>query len=425
MQILPGFRDFYPEDLAKRNYIFSTLRRVARSYGFLEIDGPFLEKTDLYRKKSGGELIGQLYQFVDKGGREVAMRPEMTPSIARMIADSGSRFRKPLKWFGIGSFFRYERQQKGRLREFAQLNCDLIGEASPAADAELLALLIDSLRAFGLTSEDFVLRLSDRNAWVRFLSKRGLNEKEMEELLQLIDKIERPSEENTEEKLARFGITLQEIRDFIERGDPTFFGDLLAELSARGLSDYVEIDLKIVRGLLYYTGIVFEVFDRKKELRAVAGGGRYDRLIATISDGKVDLPAIGFGLGDVVLGEMIAKFPAAEKKMRDALAAEPACQIYVVIADVARRPQALKIIQDLRQEGWSVDFSLVATRVSKQFQIAEQLGARLCVIVGSEWPQVKFKRLATREEFSCPQEVLPERLKNEKQILFHQSLFIS
>jgi len=425
MQILPGFRDFYPEDLAKRNYIFSTLRRVARSYGFLEIDGPFLERTDLYRKKSGGELIGQLYQFVDKGGREVAMRPEMTPSIARMIADSGNRFRKPLKWFGIGSFFRYERQQKGRLREFAQLNCDLIGESSPSADAELLALLIDSLRAFGLTSEDFVLRLSDRNAWVRFLYEKGLDEKEMEELLQLIDKIERPSEENTEEKLARFGITLQEIRDFIEMRDPTSFRDLLAELSARGLSDYVEIDLRIVRGLLYYTGIVFEVFDRKKELRAVAGGGRYDRLIATISDGKVDLPAIGFGLGDVVLSEIIAKFPAAEKKMRAALAAEPACQIYVVIADVVRRPQALKIIQDLRQEGWNVDFSLVATRVSKQFQIAEQLGARLCVIVGSEWPQVKFKRLATREEFACPQEMLSERLKNEEQNLFHQSLFIS
>ncbi len=425
MQTLPGFRDFYPEDLAKRNYIFSTLRRVARSYGFLEVDGPFLERTDLYRKKSGGELIGQLYQFVDKGGREVAMRPEMTPTIARMVADSGNRFRKPLKWFGIGNFFRHERQQKGRLREFAQLNCDLIGEASPVADAELLALLIDSLRAFGLTSEDFVLRLSDRNAWVRFFCERGLDASGMEELLQLIDKIERQPEAETDKKLAQFGITLQEIRDFIEKREPASFSDLLSDLSARGLSDYVEIDLRIVRGLLYYTGIVFEVFDRKKELRAVAGGGRYDRLIATISDGKVDLPAIGFGIGDVVLGEMIEKFPVAEKKMRDALAAEPACQIYVVIADVARRSQALKIIQNLRQEGWSVDFSLAAIRVGKQFQIAEQLGARLCVIVGSEWPQVKFKRLATREEFSCPQEVLPERLKNEEQILFHQSLFIS
>ncbi len=414
MQILPGFRDFYPADVAKRNYIFSTFRRVARSYGFLEVDGPFLERADLYRKKSGGELMGQLYQFVDKGGREVAMRPEMTPTIARMVAESGNGYRKPLKWFGIGSFFRHERQQKGRLREFVQLNCDLIGEASPAADAELLALVIDSLRAFGLTSQDFVLRLSDRNAWVRFFQQKAVVENRMEELLQLIDKIERQSEQETAEKLAPFDITLQDIRDFIERRDPASFSDLLAELSARGLSEYVEIDLKIVRGLLYYTGMVFEVFDRQKRFRAVAGGGRYDRLIATMSDGRVDLPAVGFGMGDVVLGELIEAVPAAEKKMRDALAAQPACEIYVVIADETQRPQALKIIQTLRQERWNVDFSLTPIRVGKQFQIAEQLQARLGVIVGSEWPQVKFKRLATREEFACPHDVLAERLKTER-----------
>ena len=413
MQTLPGFRDFYPEDVAKRNYIFSTLRRVARSYGFLEVDGPILESIDLYRKKSGGELVGQLYQFVDKGGREVAMRPEMTPTMARMVAESEKRYRKPLKWFSIGSFFRHERQQKGRLREFAQLNGDLIGDASSAADAELLALVIDSLRAFGLSSQDFVLRLSDRNAWVRFFQSKGVKADGVEGLLQLVDKMERQSEEELAGKLAEFGISLQEVRDFISTGDPASFAGLLSELSARGLSDYVEVDLGVVRGLLYYTGMVFEVFDRQRCFRAVAGGGRYDRLISTVSDGAVDLPAVGFGMGDVVLGELIEAIPAAAQKMRDALDAQSACEIYVVIADEARRNEALRIIQTLRDIGWSVDFPLPATRVGKQFQTAEQLGAQFAVIIGGEWPLVKFKRLATREEFACPYEALAERLKTE------------
>lgn len=409
MQKLSGFRDFYPEDLAKRNYIFSTFQRVAKRYNFSEVDGPFLESTDLYRKKSGGELVGQLYQFVDQGGRDVSLRPEMTPTLARMVAESEKRYRKPLKWFSIGSFFRHERQQKGRLREFAQFNCDLIGEASAAADAELLALLIDSLRAFGLNARDFVVQLSDRNAWMRFFQRKGVEENRREELLQVVDKMERQSEEETAAKLAGFGFHPEEIRNFIQTGDPSSFTELFSELSARGLSDYVEIDLSIVRGLLYYTGLVFEVYDRQRRFRAVAGGGRYDRLIATISDGKVDLPAIGFGMGDVVLGEMIEAVSTAKKKLQSVISVP--CEIYVVIADEVLRSCALKTIQTLREEGWTVDFPLTAIRIGKQFQIASQLGAQLAVIVGSEWPQIRFKRLTTREEFSCPYEALTEHLR--------------
>src|SRR4051794_40720005 len=174
MQPLPGFRDFLPGDCAARNYIFETWRQVARRYGFVEWDGPVLESTDLYRKKSGDEIVGQLFNFVDKGERQVALRPELTPTLARVVAASERQFRKPLKWFSIGQFFRYEKQQRGRLREHYQLNCDILGESDFSADIELIALCVDILRAFGLTEKDFVVRISDREFWTDFLQKQKL-----------------------------------------------------------------------------------------------------------------------------------------------------------------------------------------------------------------------------------------------------------
>src|SRR5205823_14961730 len=168
---LPGFRDFYPEQLATRNYLMSVWRDVARKYGFVEYDGPPLEPLELYTRKSGEEIVGQLYTFTDKGDRAVALRPEMTPTLARMVAAHARNFRKPIKWFAIPQLFRYERQQKGRLREHFQFNADIFGETDPAADAELIALLIDSLRALKLTADDFVIRLSSRNAWHDFFGR--------------------------------------------------------------------------------------------------------------------------------------------------------------------------------------------------------------------------------------------------------------
>src|SRR6266516_4846413 len=216
---LPGFRDFYPEDLTLRNHIFATWRSVAARYGFEEYDGPPLESLEMYTKKSGDEIVQQLYSFRDKGDREVALRPEMTPTLARMVATRVQALKKPIRWFSIPQLFRYERQQRGRLREHFQLNMDIIGEASPLADAELMAAAVDIMRALGFGAGDVRLR------------------------------------------------------------------------------DFVSIDLTIVRGLAYYTGIVWELFDATKSLRAIAGGGRYD--------GLLDLPALGFGMGDVVLGELL------------------------------------------------------------------------------------------------------------------------
>jgi histidyl-tRNA synthetase len=411
MRPLPGFRDFYPEDCARRGYVLDGWRRVARRYGFVEMDGPVLESMELYAKKneSGAEILGQLYNFKDRGERDVALRPEMTPTLARMVIAKERAYRKPLKWFSTSNFFRYERQQKGRLREFIQFNADLIGDGSTAADAEAISLVIDLLREFGFTKDDFVIRLSDRNAWIEFLKARGVED--TKSVLAIIDKIEREPEDSLNEKLAAHGVTVADLKAFIAGGSPEFFAPLLEQLEARGLRDFVEIDLSIVRGLAYYTGLVFEAFDKGKSMRALAGGGRYDNLLSDLSDGAVKLPAIGFGVGDVVLGNLIEETPHALAKMEQSLAASPAAEVFVVIADESRRAHALGLVQALRDAGFRTDFALDAAKVGKQFQAAEQLGARFAVVVGQEWPQVKVKTLAARTEEALPQEALAAWLK--------------
>ncbi len=410
MRSLPGFRDFFPRECARRNYITGTWRRVARTFGFHEYDGPTLEPLDLYRKKnSGGEILGQLFAFADKGEREVALRPEMTPTLARMLIAKGREFRKPVKWFSIAPFFRYEKQQSGRLREFLQLNCDLVGDDSPGADAEMLALLIETMRAFGLTQEDIVVRVSDRRAWMDFLAANGIgDESRAREALSVIDKLERESRDALEAKLSGFGLALADVENFIASAKPEFFGALEANLGARGLAGCCELDLRIVRGLAYYTGLVFEVFDRRQERRAIAGGGRFDRLMSDLSDGKVDLPAIGFGIGDVVLGDLLDDLPGTRDRMEAAVAADMACGIFVVVADESRRPEALGVVRLLRSAGHRVDYALSADKVGRQFQAADACGAAVAVIVGNEWPVVKVKDLKAREEKAIPQEALAE-----------------
>ena len=401
IQTLPGFRDFYPADCAARNYVFGRWREVARRYGFVEYDGPLLEPVELYRKKSGGELVGQLFDFTDRGEREVALRPELTPTLARMVAARDREFKKPLKWFSIGSFFRQERQQKGRLREFYQLNCDLVGDGSSAADAEMLALAIDLMRACGLTKDDFFVRVNDRDVWRQFLAARGIGSERAPEFLGIIDKIERERPEVTAARLAPFGVDPAELDRFMAQPASALGGSLVAleaDLHARGLGDYVTFDPRIVRGLAYYTGVVFEVFDRARKSRALAGGGRYDELIGLLSDGAVKHPTFGFAVGDVTLLDLLRALPHTAARLDAATRAASAPDFYVVIADEAFRPQALGLVGQLRDAGRRVDFSLAAQKVGKQFQAAEALGATHAAVVGHEWPAVKLKTLATREE---------------------------
>jgi histidyl-tRNA synthetase len=417
MQPLPGFRDLFPADFARRNYLVGRWRETARRYGFVEFDGPTLESAELYRKKnSGGEILGQLYEFTDKGDRAVALRPEVTPTLARMVAARHRDFPKPMRWFNVGTCFRYERQQRGRLREFLQFNCDLVGDGSPAADAEVIALLIDLLRSFGLGPQDFAIRLSDRSAWHDFMALHGVEKERAAEFLTIVDRMEKMPPEKTAELLKPFGIGIETLREFIAKAEIPALAPLLADLEARGLREYVRPDLGVVRGLAYYTGVVFEAFALHGNLRAIAGGGRYDRLLADLSDGSADLPAVGFGVGDAVLLELLNETPAAKAMEEAALKADAPVQVYVVIAAEERRPEALALAQQLREAGWRVGFPLGVEKVGKQFGAAEGAGASHAVVIGSEWPVVKVKRLADRHEEEVAQDALPAWMQEQRKL---------
>ena len=399
MERLPGFRDFYPEPLPHtdvwsadaRQYIFDKWRAAARRYGFREYDGPPLEPLELFTTKSGEEIVGQLFDFVDKGKRHIALRPEMTPTLARMVAAHERNYKKPIKWFAIPQLFRYEKQQKGRLREHFQFNADLIGELDPAADAELIALLIDTLRGFGLTEADFVIRLSSRNAWQEFFQHGGGDQAHEYEFFQIIDKLERTAPAETEQKLAALGFTLAQVNEFIAAGRPTAeLASILQNLAARGLSAFVKIDYQVIRGLAYYTGVVFEAFDRKGEFRAIAGGGRYNNLVKLISGGKVDLPALGFGMGDVVLLELL--------KARGLLPKFDApMDVFVLIEDEALRPVSLKLVHDLRAAGYAVEYPLTPAKPDKQFKRAQELKVAHTLRLEND-AYVRIRNAKTRDE---------------------------
>lgn len=399
-QTLPGFRDFRPEDCAVRNYLFRTFREVARRYGFVEYETPIVEGTELYMKKTGGELGTQLFRFDDQGGRDVTLRPEVTASLGRVLIDSQRAYQKPMRWFEIGQCFRYEAPQAGRTREFYQFNVDLIGEADPAADAELIALTIELMRELGFKQGDFVIRLSDRRYWQDFANAKGLTADQAEELLGIVDKLERDKEGKSGPKLEKLGLTLEEVEAAIK--SPSSLSDdlnvVLSNLEARGMKDDVEVDLSIVRGLAYYTGVVFEIFDAKKSMRAVAGGGRYDTLVSALSDGKVDLPAVGFAIGDVVIRNLIEDTPHALAKMQASLDAETACDVFLVLADPEQKNNSLTLATQLRASGLAVSYSLTPAKFNKQFKAAEQAKAPLALVIGSEFPEVSLKTLATREE---------------------------
>ncbi|MCX6878715.1 MAG: histidine--tRNA ligase [Verrucomicrobia bacterium] len=400
-QSLPGFRDFIPRECAIRNYLFETWRAVARRCGYSEYETPILEDTALYLKKSGGELSAQLFCFEDQGGRDVALRPEVTASLARLVAQHQRDFPKPIKWFEIGQCFRYEKPQKGRGREFYQFNVDILGEAGPAADAELIALAIETMLAFGFVAGDFVIRVSDRKAWLDFAARHGLAEESIPDFLNIIDKLERTPPELLKTRLAAYGLSPEAVRDFIANPNhaSTAYQAIRADLTARGLADCVQLDLSIVRGLAYYTGVVFEVFDAKKSMRAVAGGGRYDTLVATLSDGATELPATGFAMGDHVIRNLIEETTHAAMQMEVWLQRNAAaCDVFVVVADESQRPVALRLVTELRRAGIAADLPLTPAKVARQFQSAARSRARFALLVGTEYPALKLKILASRAE---------------------------
>jgi histidyl-tRNA synthetase len=390
---LPGFRDFYPEQLATRNYLMSVWRDVARRYGFVEYDGPPLEPLELYTKKSGDEIVGQLYTFTDKGDRQVALRPEMTPTLARMVSAKAESMRKPIRWFSVPQLFRYERQQKGRLREHFQLNVDILGEASVAADAELLAVAIDVMRALGLTAQDVRARVSDRRLLTALLSHVGVKKSELPAVFAAIDKTGREPGDVTLAKVekavtdadARRGVggilrnstnlaaLASEFADSPKVVEEiSRMREYLGFLDALGVGDWVDFDLSIVRGLAYYTGKVFELFDTKGEFRAICGGGRYDDLLSTI--GGVDLPALGFGMGDVVLTELL--------RARDLLpSAELGTEYWIAAEDDSLLPEVMTVAGRLRAKSRSVEYALKSQTLARQLKAASTAGVKNVVLL--------------------------------------------
>ncbi len=396
VQSLPGFRDFYPRDFAARARIMGSWREAARRFGFEEYDGPPLEPLELYVEKSGEEIVRQLYNFEDKGGRQVSLRPEMTPSLARMVAARAGELRKPIRWSSMPQLFRYERTQRGRLREHFQWNVDIIGEEDVSADAEVLAVGLTALRLLGLGAEDVVARVSDRRLLELLLLDASVPADQLPAAYAVIDKLGRESDAVLRRRLEQeAGLgpgTIEAVyaifghRDFdalaaayagvndvgveLERLR-RYFG-ALEEL---GLGDFVVFDPTIVRGLAYYTGIVFEIFDRKGELRAVCGGGRYDDLLEAV--GGVPLPALGFGMGDVVLRELLEErglLPDLEQNV----------DYYLVAVGEEERPVLRRIARALREAGHSVLYALRGGGVRSQFKDANARGARRVIVVGPD-----------------------------------------
>jgi histidyl-tRNA synthetase len=414
-QTLPGFREFYPEDLSRRNHIFRLWRQTAGAYGFAEYDAPVLEPLDLYKTKSGDEIEGQLFSFTDKGGREVALRPEMTPTVCRLVGAKASALKRPIKWYSIAEFYRYERMQKGRGRCFFQFNADIFGEPGPEAEIELIALLTQCLCSFGLTEQDFYVRLSDRNLWFYYLEALGLDEARIRAVLGAVDKFEKMGDDAFKAYAEQFGELeaglKAKVLEFLQiKSLPALeavlapiggeklaarLGDwrkLLGGLAAMGLERFVEVDLGVVRGLAYYTGFVFEAFDRKGELRALAGGGRYDDLVQKL--GGPALPAVGFAIGDMTFALLLE-----QRGLMPTFVQAP--DVYCVIGGEAERRAAFADIQALRAMGYRVDYPLKEVAFGKQFKTASDSGAKLALIYGAEELAkgiVKIRDLGDRTE---------------------------
>ena len=428
-QTLPGFRDFHPEECARRNHLFRQWSQAAHAFGFVQYDAPVLEPLDLYRAKSGDEIEAQLFSFTDKGGREVALRPEMTPSVCRMVGERANALKRPIKWFSIAEFYRYERMQKGRGRCFSQFNADIFGEPGPEAEIELIALLVRCLCAFGLTEQDFRVRLSDRTLWFHYLAALGLDEVRTRALLVAIDKYDKLGDDAFKGYADAFGPLAPELRakilEFLgirslaalEEALMGVGGDvltarlgnwkhLLGGLAAMGLAPFVDVDLGVVRGLAYYSGFVFEAFDRKGELRALAGGGRYDDLVGRL--GGSNLPAVGFAIGDMTFGLLLE-----ERGLMPPLA--PSADIYCVIGGPVERLTAFADISALRAAGYCVHYPFKELAFGKQFKAAVESGARLALIYGGDELArgvVKVRDLVRRDEIDVPRAQVAGRVRD-------------
>ena len=404
-----GTRDFYPDEMRLRNWLFEKFHAASAAHGFEEYDAPVLEYEELYTRKQGEEITQQLFNFEDKGGRKVSLRPEMTPSLARMVMAQAKTLPLPIKWYSIPQCWRYERTQRGRGREHYQWNVDIWGSEGISSDAELISIMVHFFKSVGLSSNDLVVRISSRKVLEEVLGSLGIDGDGFTKTCIIVDKMEKLPPEVIENQLSEIGInseaiskiqrvlSIRSLDDLIQNLDDQ--SEAVSELSvlfqmldSYGLSEWIEFDASIVRGLAYYTGPVFEAHDRKGELRAICGGGRYDRLLSSLEGN--DMPATGFGFGDMVVMELLN-----ERGLIPEITSR--CQDVVVALSEDLRPAAMSVASKLRNNGRSVDLILDNKKMKWAFRHSERIGAtRLVMIMPEEWKsgKVRFKNLDSGEE---------------------------
>jgi len=404
-----GFRDFYPEELTARKWLFEKMREVSQRFGYQEYEGPCLEPLALYAAKSGEELVRQqTFILTDRGGEKLALRPELTPTLARMVAQRQANLPKPIRWFSIGPRWRYEKPQKGRTREFYQWDVDLLGVESPEADAEIIAVAAEFLKAVGLTPKEVVIKVNNRQLMEEKLDLIEIPRRLIPQVFRAVDKKEKMTPQKWKEWLKEIGLTNLQIKDLKGILKDKDFADespqltqIFSTLSDLGVAEFVEFDPEIVRGLDYYTGTVFEARDRKGEFRAILGGGRYDNLVEVVGGPRI--PGVGFAAGDKVIEEVLKKFgkwptftPVPTK-------------VLVTIFDEQTYRNSLEIARQLRQAGVETELYLTPEKLDKQLKYADRQKIRWAIIIGPEEAQKKqltIKDLQTKSQKTIPQENL-------------------
>ncbi len=413
IQAVTGTRDFYPDKMRWRNWLFETARRVSLLYGYEEFDGPFVEYFDLYATKSGEELVNeQTYIFDSRGGEKLAIRPEMTPTLARMVAARQNELRKPIRWFTIPNVWRYERPQRGRKREFYQYNIDLLGVESMEAEAEILAVVVDIMKAFGLEKGEFVIRVNNRYYLEELLRSLKIDLNLKDAVYREIDRIQKLKPGAFQTNLVNAGVSEEQVvalETALRNKDFGDFGPLKAlwtSLVEYGITDFIEFDPSIVRGLLYYTGTVFEVWDATAKFnRAIMGGGRYDNLVTAL--GGQPLPAVGIAFSDVTIEEMLTQQGKQPNLPREV-------DVYVAHYSAAERPTAINVASQLRAAGLRTELNVLDNSLDKQLKAASSSGAQYAVVVGPaelERGEVNVKDLRQREQRTVRLEELVGVLK--------------
>jgi histidyl-tRNA synthetase len=397
-----GTRDFYPAEMQVRSWLYQTIRRVSESFGYQEYEGPFLESLDLYTAKSGDELVKkQSFAFTDRGGDWVTLRPELTPTLARMIAQRQRQLVFPLRWWSWGPMWRYEQPQRGRTREFFQWNIDLIGTQSPEVDAELIAIGATFLGEMGLAPDQVQILVNNRRLIGDELERIGIARTQQREVLRLIDRQEKMSEDAWTAYAQEMGLRQSHIDGLahIIQDDELWRRSeelcrVFAAVEAFGVADYVRFAPHIVRGLDYYTGTVFEAWDQDGEFRAILGGGRYDNLVADV--GGTPVGGVGFAMGDVVAGLVLAKFgcvPPASATSR--------APVLVTVFDEQHMRSSLQLATELREHGLRVACYPQADKLSKQFRYADRIGSPVVIVAGPdelEQGKVTLKSLRTHSQ---------------------------